>query len=207
MIAVEASAETDLLTSILLLDADGRRLRHAAAPSLPKSYCDAIDGGEIGPEAGSCGTAAFLGHAVYVTDIATDQLWKDYRDIALEHGLRACWSTPICDGAGSVLGTFAVYHLSPRSPTRDEVDAIRLITGHVAQAIICSRNGGEGTMAEFGEPTPEIRFHSYADKLERLADMVSSPKLAEALKAVAEDCRNLVVNVGDGRNPADDTQD
>lgn len=192
LIAIEASAETDLLTSILLLDPDGKRLRHAAAPSLPKSYCDSIDGAEIGPEAGSCGTAAYLGHAVYVTDIATDRLWKDYRDLALEHGLSACWSTPILDPAGSVLGTFAIYHLSPRSPTREEVEAIRLITDHVAQAILHSRAGGGAAVPDSVELAPEIRLHAYADKLDRLSGLVSSPKLAEALKAVADDCRKLV---------------
>ena len=201
LIAVEASAETDLLTSILLLDPDGKRLRHAAAPSLPKSYCDAIDGAEIGPEAGSCGTAAYLGHAIYVTDIGTDELWEDYRDVALDHGLRACWSTPIRDFAGSVLGTFAIYHLSPRSPTREEVDAIRLITDHVAQAIMRGRGGGEKSAADDGQLAPEVRFHAYADKLERLSGQVSSPKLAEALKAVADDCRQLVENVRGDRDP------
>ena len=201
LIAVEASAETDLLTSILLLDHDGKRLRHAAAPSLPKSYCEAIDGAEIGPEAGSCGTAAYLGHAVYVTDIATDDLWKDFRDLALDHGLRACWSTPIHDMQGAILGTFAVYHLTPRSPTPDEVNSIRLIASHVAQAIVHSRSDGEGTVPETVERTSEIRFRAYADKLDLLAAMVSSPKLAGALKAVAEDCRTLVENVRGDRNP------
>lgn len=207
LIAVEAAAETDLLTSILLLDQDGKRLRHAAAPSLPRSYCDAIDGGEIGPEAGSCGTAAYLGHAVYVTDIATDDLWKDYRDLALDHGLRACWSTPIRDADGKVLGTFAVYHLTPRCPTPNEVNSIRLITRHVAQAIVHSRTDGETTIADMDGLPSEARFRSYAAKLDRLAGMVSSPKLAEALKAVAEDCRNLVGNVRGDPNPSANCQD
>lgn len=226
LIAVETAAETDLLTSILLLEG-GMRLRHAAAPSLPRSYCEAIDGGEIGPEAGSCGTAAYLGHAVYVSDIATDDLWKDYRDVALEHGLRSCWSTPILDVDGAILGTFAIYHLTPRSPTLDEVEAIRLITRHVAQAIMRSRLPVGGSHGEWNDqsesagphlvigndgqesdwradPGSEMRFEAYADKLDRLAEMVTTPKLAEALKAVAADCRNLVRNVrGDCDPPCD----
>ena len=141
LLAVEAMADTDLLTSILLLDSDRKRLWHAAAPSLPQSYCEAINGAEIGPSAGSCGTAAFAGHAIYVTDISTDPLWKDYRHIASPHGLRACWSTPIYDDQGVLVGTFAIYHSTPRSPTREEVDAIRMITGHVARAIAWSRGG------------------------------------------------------------------
>src|SRR3954449_4826110 len=89
LLAVESAADTQLLTSILLLD--GKRVRHGAAPSLPKSYCEAIDGLEIGPNAGSCGTAAYFGKSVYVTDVVTDPLWQDYRNLALQHGLRACW--------------------------------------------------------------------------------------------------------------------
>jgi GAF domain-containing protein len=136
LLAVEAAAETDMLTSILLLE--NGQLRHGAAPNLPAAYCSAIDGVAIGPDAGSCGTAAHLGHPIYVTDIATDRLWDAYRDIAFEHGLRACWSTPIRDGRGAIIGTFAIYHLTPRSPTRAEVEAIQTITDHVASAITTS---------------------------------------------------------------------
>src|SRR5262245_5549849 len=85
---VEAEADSYILTSILLLD--GTTLRHGAAPTLPQTYVEAIDGAQIGDCAGSCGTAAFRGRPVYVSDIATDPLWADYRELALPHGLRAC---------------------------------------------------------------------------------------------------------------------
>jgi GAF domain-containing protein len=130
---VEAESGGDMMASILLLE-DGHLL-HGAAPSLPAAYNDAIHGVEIGPAVGSCGTAAYLGHAVYVTDINSDELWKDFRDLAMEHGLRACWSTPFNDDKGDVLGTFAVYHRAPRTPTSDELDAIRMISNSVALAI------------------------------------------------------------------------
>jgi hypothetical protein len=75
---VEKMADRELLTAILLVDGAGQRLRHGAAPSLPADYCRAIDDGvPIGPCAGSCGTAAYLGRAVYVPDIATDPLWAN----------------------------------------------------------------------------------------------------------------------------------
>ena len=93
LLTVERMAERELVTSILLLSADGRRLYHAAGPNLPQLYRQAIDGLEIGPTAGSCGTAAFLGRPIYVSDIASDPLWADYRHLALPHGLRSCWST------------------------------------------------------------------------------------------------------------------
>src|SRR5262249_27833113 len=92
---VAAEAPPTSPASILLLGPDGLRLRHGAAPSLPKSYVDAIDGASIGPVAGSCGTAAYRNEPVIVGDIAADPLWADYRDLALPHGLRACWSTPV----------------------------------------------------------------------------------------------------------------
>lgn len=105
------------LCSILLLDDEGRRLRHGAAPSLPDAYCAAIDGIEIGPQVGSCGTAAFCSRQVVVADIASDPLWAHFNELALNHGLQACWSTPILSASGSVLGTFAIYHRAPYVPT------------------------------------------------------------------------------------------
>jgi GAF domain-containing protein len=96
--------------SVLILD--GQELQHAAAPGLPACYKQAVNGIVIGPHVGSCGTAAFRGHPIYVSDISTDPLWAPYSNIArmaLEAGLRACWSVPIVSG-GKVLGTFGLYH-------------------------------------------------------------------------------------------------
>lgn len=93
--AAEAYSGNSILASVLLLDADGQHLRQGAAPSLPADYNAKVDGLRIGPAAGSCGTAAYRKEPVYVTDIATDPIWADYRDLALDHGLRACWSVPI----------------------------------------------------------------------------------------------------------------
>ena len=130
---VETTSRTGVLGSILLLD--GRHLRHGAAPSLPKPYSDAIDGAEIGPVAGSCGTAAFRGRPVFVSDIATDRLWADYKAVALPHGLRACWSTPIITSGSKVLGTFAMYHREPREPTVRDLALVDLVTQTAALVI------------------------------------------------------------------------
>ena len=132
---VETAADEELLSSILLIDDSGRHLVHGAAPSLPKAYCDAIDGIAIGPEVGSCGTAAYVGHSIYVIDIATDPLWADFRDLALAHGLRACCSTPIFAASGEMLGTFAIYYRTPRAPYPEEVEAINAISNRVAWAV------------------------------------------------------------------------
>src|SRR5437868_5888938 len=117
-----------VLASILLMAPNGKQLRHGAAPNLPKTYTEAIDGAFIGPAVGSCGTAAHRAEQVIVSDIAIDPLWADFRDLALAHSLRACWSTPIFSSEGKVIGTFAMYYREPRSPSPLEQETIKHIT-------------------------------------------------------------------------------
>ncbi|UEM22898.1 PAS domain S-box protein [Skermanella mucosa] len=124
--------------SILLLDRDGTHLGVAAAPSLPNDYNAAIDGVAIGVGAGSCGRAAFTGTPVIVPDIASDPSWEDYRDSALRHGLRACWSFPII-ADGVVLGTFGTYYGVARGPDGDELETAGRLAKLAAIAIIRSR--------------------------------------------------------------------
>lgn len=124
---------SEMLCSILLLE--GNTLRHGAAPSLPDEYSRAIDGATIGPAVGSCGTAAFTKKTVIVSDIATDPLWADYRDLALRHGLRACWSTPIFSADDRVIGTFALYYRTARLPNHRERRLMTVWTNVVALGI------------------------------------------------------------------------
>ncbi|NET88150.1 MAG: EAL domain-containing protein [Kamptonema sp. SIO1D9] len=114
--SIEANSD-GLLGSILVVDAQGKHLQILAAPSLPQSYIQALSQIEISPHAGSCGTAAYYQKPVIVTDIASDPLWENYRSLALSHGLRACWSTPISSSQGKIFGTFAIYYRQPRTPT------------------------------------------------------------------------------------------
>lgn len=107
------SLAPEVTCSVLLVDAQGK-VHPAAAPSMPPAFSAAIDGAPIGPKAGSCGTAAWRGEPVEVTDIANDPLWEDYRAFALPHGLAACWSSPIKDRDGKVVATFALYYRQPR---------------------------------------------------------------------------------------------
>jgi PAS domain S-box-containing protein len=138
----------DLLSSILLLDADGTTLRHGAAPSLPAEYSRAIDGVQIGPCAGSCGTAAYRRQPVVVSDIATDPLWASCRQLALPHGLRACWSTPIASQDGRILGTFAIYYREPRTPGAEHQQLIAHVTHLAGIAIEQDRAKAELRAAE-----------------------------------------------------------
>jgi diguanylate cyclase (GGDEF)-like protein/PAS domain S-box-containing protein len=111
---------TGIFSSVLLFDEMGSRLRLGAAPSLPEAYTKATDSLPIGPNVGSCGTAAYRREAVIVADIMTDPLWADYKDLAAAHGLRSCWSTPIQSHNGAVIGTFAMYSTTAREPTEAE---------------------------------------------------------------------------------------
>ena len=112
--------------SCSLLSVDAAGLVHPlAAPSLPLAYAAAIDGAPIGPCAGSCGTAAYRNEPVMVTDIDTDPLWQDYRALAQPLGLRACWSSPVCDKNGRVVATFAFYYRISRGPTVMEREIVQ----------------------------------------------------------------------------------
>jgi len=193
-----------LLTSVLLLSPDGKRLTHGAAPNLPRAYRDSIDGGEIGPCAGSCGTAAFLDRPIYVKDIAIDPLWAKYRHLALPHGLKSCWSPPIHDGAGAVIGTFAIYHRTVGKPSVEEIEAIDMIADHVAQAIMWARMVGEFADADWNSAPCETvtwpavllqkidRLETLATQLQETADNADSAETRDLMTAAALECRRLV---------------
>lgn len=119
--AVEEHSE-GMLVSILLVE-DGV-LRHAVAPSLAQAYVEAIDGVAIGPDIGSCGTAAHTGEIVIASDIENDPRWADFKAAALAADLRACWSSPIISSDQTVLGTFALYFRTPREPAHEELRLI-----------------------------------------------------------------------------------
>jgi GAF domain-containing protein len=130
---VEGRGGHTFVASILALE--GKELRHAAGPTLPVRYRESVNGIIIGPDMGSCGTAAFRGQPVYVSDISTDPLWARWTGLAsmvLETGLRACWSVPIMSGGGKMLGTFAIYHREARVPTPAERDLIAEATRSAA---------------------------------------------------------------------------
>lgn len=206
LLAVEEMEEGEIITSILLLSEDGRTLTHGAGPSLPRDYRHAIDGSEIGPRAGSCGAAAYFNRPVYVTDIASDVLWADYRHFALPYGLKSCWSTPIRDSDGAVIGTFAIYHRTVSAPTVDEIEAIGLIADHVADAILFARGARHGSKPRLrlvcdNDALPEwqarlmkrvARLEAIAEDLDGYAQTAVSEEDKAALQLVAEDSRGLI---------------
>ncbi|WP_153913252.1 EAL domain-containing protein [Shewanella sp. TC10] len=111
--------------SVLLLSNDKKRLLNGAAPSLPEEYNQAIHGVEIGPDVGSCGAAAATGKRIIVEDIETHPNWAAYKELPLKAGLKACWSEPIIDSHGEVLGTFAMYYDTKKSPSDLDLELIQ----------------------------------------------------------------------------------
>jgi signal transduction histidine kinase len=139
VLLMEGQAE-GLRCSILLLNRDGKHVRYGAAPNLPEAYVKAVDGAAIGPRNGSCGTAMFRRQPVVVTDVMTDRLWADYRELARICGLRACWSTPILSAQGDVLGSFAMYREENRAPQAEENRLTQIATHIAGIAIERQRN-------------------------------------------------------------------
>ncbi|MBT7372285.1 MAG: PAS domain-containing protein, partial [Gammaproteobacteria bacterium] len=124
-----------------LLELKGDRLIHGGAPSLPQEYCAAINGLKNGPDVGSCGTSTYTGQRVLVENIETDHKWANIKDVALPHGMRCCWSQPIKDSKGKVLGAFGMYYDYPALPDADELDD--LISAARISGIVMERDQRE----------------------------------------------------------------
>jgi diguanylate cyclase (GGDEF)-like protein/PAS domain S-box-containing protein len=144
--------------SILIADQEGKRLLHGSSPHLPSAYNEAVDGMLIGPTAGSCGTAAFLRKSVVVTDIESNPLWEEYRDLALSYDLKACWSSPVFDDDQKVIGTFGLYYCRTKSPREKDREIIRKATD-LASLVIQHYRAKE-----------KIDFMAYHDALTGLAN-------------------------------------
>ncbi|MFB9289723.1 ATP-binding protein [Pseudoduganella plicata] len=169
-----------LVCTVLLLDEDGRTIRAGAAPSLPPSYLTALDGLAIGPRVGSCGTAMFRREPVIVADIARDPLWEGYRDLANQHGVRACWAVPIFGDAATVLGSFAIYYRDRRLPRAEDEHLIRVAV-HLA-GIAIERTRREAELARHRDHLEEL-VAARTTELQRAKEVAeqASASLAQAL--------------------------
>jgi PAS domain S-box-containing protein len=123
--------------SVVLLDPTGARLQHGAAPHLPASFNEAIQGRPVNVDSGPCAMAAYLNEQIIAADITSETRWEAYAwcPLALAHGLRACWSTPISPTSGKVIGTFAIYYSEPQTPTPLHQALIEQFT-HIASIAI-----------------------------------------------------------------------
>ncbi|MEB3045379.1 sensor domain-containing protein [Rhizobium mulingense] len=186
--------------SVLLLDSEGTRLYHGAAPNLPGGYSRLIDGVTIGPKVGSCGTAAWRGQTVIVEDVMSDPLWEDFRALVAPFGFRSCWSTPIATSENNVLGTFALYSREVRRPTEHEMKLVALAT-HIA-----------GIAIERKRVDDRIHFMAHHDDLtglpnraflkERLANILNQARRNNRKVTVAYIDLDNFKDVNDGRGHA-----
>jgi PAS domain S-box-containing protein len=148
----------DSICSVLLVDGEGKRLGSTTAPNLPDFYNAAIDGIEIGLGVGSCGTAAASGQRVIVDDIQRHPYWVPYRELAARAGLGSCWSEPILDSSGRVLGTFAIYHHTAQTPAASDIALIEK-SAHLASIAIERKRSEDALRAS------EREFRTLADNL------------------------------------------
>jgi formate hydrogenlyase transcriptional activator len=140
-----------IISTAMLMDPDGKRLWPVAGHRIPKGWIEAITPLTIGANVGSCGRAAALKQRVVASDIATDPLWVDWRELALAHGLRAAWSQPLLSRSQEVLGTFAMYYREPSTPSESD---LRLIEGAANVAVIAIE--GERSQAALTRAFDEI---------------------------------------------------
>ena len=167
----------DCMASILLLDTDNNTLHKLVAPNLSKFFRNFIEGINIGPKLASCGTAAFLKKEIIVSNIPSNVLWEDYKDIADENGLEACWSFPILSSNKQVLGTIALYSSIPRKPLPEEKDIILDMT-HLMSIAIENHNNSI-TIRE-----NKLQLEKYTQKLEEKVQERTQEVMATVQKLV-----------------------
>jgi formate hydrogenlyase transcriptional activator len=180
---------TNFISSILLMDSNGERLWFGAGGRVPKEWAEFINPVTIGACVGSCGTAAFLKRRVIVSDIATDPLWANFRDVALRNGLRAAWSQPIISKDNEVLGTFCIYCPEPRAPNLSDIQLIEGAAHVVLVAIERDRSHAALTNALEEIRKSEAQLRQDERELRTITDAI-----ANLVTVLATDGRILYVN-------------
>ena len=166
--AAEAYAGRAIFASILLSDDECRSLRVGAAPSLPPSFNQAIDGLVVGPLAGACGTAAYTKKSVFIREIQSDPLCAPFVELANAHGLRSCWSHPILSSHGKVLGTFAFYCSESRSPTKAETESVVVLLNTTSLLLERHQEAKERKAAERALKESEAKFRTIANAMPQM---------------------------------------
>lgn len=183
------------LCSVLLLDRTGKQLLLGAAPSLPDFYNQAIHGIQIGPDVGSCGSAAFYNKRVIVENIDTHPNWRAYTELTTKAGLTSCWSDPIRASDGSLLGTFAIYNNASPTPTEKDIEQIQFAS-NLASIAIENHNNHQ-----------ELERRAYYDYLTDLVNRRSFFELSEIVlrqsEQAQENCALMMMDVDHFKNVND----
>jgi PAS domain S-box-containing protein len=178
---------------ILLLDEDGKHLHIGASVTLPEEYTRSIEGLEIGPMVGSCGTASYYGKRVIVDDIINDPRWDGLRELAVKYGLGACWSEPVISPTGRVIGTFAMYYRHRRSPTEAELRTIE-VGAHLAGVAIEHKRAQEELQNAYliMEQRVEERTRQLSTLLDLSHDLASTLELEPQLGLILDQLKAVV---------------
>src|SRR3989441_5686863 len=181
---IEAHTE-GILCTIYLLDEDGLRLRYAAGPQLPDAYRVATDGVYIGPEVGCCGAAAFLRKPVFVADVLTHPHFANFRDLLVQTGLRAAWSSPIISHDGKVLGAFGMYNREVRHPSPAEMQLIEYASRIAGIAIERDRSKSALTLAFEKIKKSETELREIVDVIPQAIAVLRSEEHTSELQSLA----------------------
>jgi signal transduction histidine kinase len=193
--ALIESQFTGLYCTVLLLDLDGVHVHAAAGPRMPAEYMQALEGAEIGPTAGSCGTAMFDDRLVVVDNIATHPLWAQYRDLALPYGFRACWSAPIHGPDRRVIGSFAMYYREVRRPTAEELEALHTASHLAGIAIDQERRAEERRRAaQWLEEQVQARTRELLATQDELVNSRKLAALGQLLAGIAHEMNTPLGN-------------
>ena len=175
-----------LVSTVLLMDPDGKRLWPGGAPGFPLAVKPALNPWVIGPNRGACGTSAFIKEQVIIADVTTDSRFpEEYRTLAVRHGLRASWSQPLISGK-TVLGTFALYFPEPRVPDAADLELLERASQIALRVIQLERSAkskreeqekGEGEHVRFKYPTFPRREHEATHGADVVARAVLSANL------------------------------
>ena len=184
----------NLISILMVMDPDGKRLWPVAGRCAPKEWIAAINPLPIGPNAASCGTAAFLKRQVIAADIANDPMWTTHREVALANNLRACWSQPLVSKDQEILGTLATYYPAPRKPVSDDLELLER-AARVAQIAI-ERDRSQAALQKAFDEIKALKDKLYEENLalREEVDQASmfeeiigtSPALQEVLSRVAK---------------------
>ena len=178
-----------------LLEVENGVLLHGGAPSMPKQYCDAVNGLKNGPQVGSCGASTYTGKRMIVENIETHPNWAEIKQFALPHGMRSCWSEPIKSSSGEVLGAFGMYYDYPASPNKEELED--LISAARLAGIIMEREKSQKHIKKLAYSDILTSLPNRASFYQKLESLINSSNRKEDKFAV------LYIDLDDFKNVND----